>query len=247
MVHTITTSTANSRSYSWTVQAGLPDGTNYRIKISDVANNDVHDYSDYFEIKSPSAVKTITVTSPTSSSVWVKGNPYQITWMSTGTIASVRIDVYSSTTLVHTISTSTENDGAHYWTAQSGLPDGTNYRVRISDVTDGGVNDYSDYFEIASQYSGSISITNPISTTTWVMGTYATITWSSTGNLPTVRIELYKENTLWHTIASQTVNDGDWGWTVPTSFTAGAQYRVYIFCVENPDVDVMSSYFSITT
>ncbi len=50
---TISASTLNNGSYSWTIPSGLVNSTQYQIKITDVSNSSTYDFSDYFEIYTP--------------------------------------------------------------------------------------------------------------------------------------------------------------------------------------------------
>ncbi len=235
LTQTLSSSTVNDGSYSWSISTGLSDGSSYRIKIIDTTDSGVYDYSDYFQLTTANP-KMITVTSPTSSSSWTKGNTYTITWSTSGSIFNVKIELYSSASLVETLTTSTPNDGTHSWSIDSGLTAGTNFRIKITDAADSGVFDYSDYFEIKNTFSGTIIVTAPTSSTTWVKGTYGSITWTCTGGVPNVRIELYKAGVLWQTVGDPAVNDGEFGWTVPTGLADGSQYQIMIFCIEYPFV-----------
>ena len=50
---TISASTPNDGSYSWTIPSGFVNSSQYQIKITDVSNSSFYDYSDYFEIFTP--------------------------------------------------------------------------------------------------------------------------------------------------------------------------------------------------
>ena len=90
---------ANSGSYTWsTVPTYLEDGTDYTIKISDANDSEVFNESDAFTLEE----KTITVTEPTSSTVWSQGDSAEITWTSTGSVSNVNIKLYhQQLSLIH--------------------------------------------------------------------------------------------------------------------------------------------------
>ncbi len=83
---TISTSTTNTGSYSWTLPSGLDNSTLYQIKISDVSNFSTYGFSSYFEIYTPHSPLTphtsgdsITVTNPFGTSAkWESGITHYI-------------------------------------------------------------------------------------------------------------------------------------------------------------------------
>ncbi|MFX0092094.1 MAG: Ser-Thr-rich GPI-anchored membrane family protein [Candidatus Hodarchaeota archaeon] len=108
----LTASAPNNGSYKWEIWSWTSPGT-YKFKIkgmSSLSAEDVEDWSDYFTIQDP-VPKSITVTNPSSSSTWAIGSAYAIEWTSTGNITNVKIELYSGSTLVETIASSTNNDG----------------------------------------------------------------------------------------------------------------------------------------
>jgi len=104
--------------------------------------------------KDVSVAKSITVTDPTSSTVWNKGQSAEITWTSTGTINDVKIDLYKGGTFNQTIVSSTVNNSSYTWTeVDTSLADGTDYNVRISITDDSSIYGESGEFQIMT--SGS--------------------------------------------------------------------------------------------
>jgi len=61
----------------------------------------------------------------------------------------------------------------------------------------------------------TITITNPTSSSVWYIDNVYTITWTWTGDVPTVGIVLYYENASFHSIIYGAENDGGYTWTVP--------------------------------
>ncbi len=57
----IISSTSNDGVFSWSIPSDLDDSTQYQIKITDVSNSLINDFSDFFEIKSPSKKKETTI------------------------------------------------------------------------------------------------------------------------------------------------------------------------------------------
>ena len=372
---TIISSIANDGTYTWaTVNSTLADGTDYKVRISSTTDSGIYGESDAFIIGDIS----ITVTEPTNSTTWTKGQSADITWTSTGTISDVKIDLYKGGTFNQTIVSSTTNNGSYTWTGvYISLVDGTDYKVRISSTSDSSVYGESDEFQITSlsisdavdnfdltwstggdadwfgqtgsyyydgdalqsgavsdnqlsyvqttvtgagsikfywkvsseeyfdyltfyvdgvavpgyQISGEvdweqktysigegshlvkweykrdvilssgsdcgwldkvelimnpITITNPTSSTHWTQGYTADITWTSTGTISNVKIDLYKGSTLNTTIASDTINDGSHSWTVDSSLSMGSDYKIRISSTVDSGLYGESSTFQIS-
>ena len=237
---TIEPSTENDGTYTWTVNASLTDGSDYKVRISSVSEPGIYDESDNFTIEE----KSITVTGPISSTIWTKGDSSNITWTSTGAISNVQIELYKAGAFQETIESSTVNDGNFTWTqVNPTLTDGSDYKVRISWVSDTGVFDESDEFTIEEK---SITITEPTSSTIWTKGAAANITWTSSGTISDVKIELYKGSILLETIESSTANDGSYSWTQVNPLLAdGSDYKVRISWVSDTGVFDESEEFAI--
>ena len=237
---TIVSSTENDGSYLWTVDPSLTDGTDYKVRISSPDDSTVYGESDAFTIEE----KSITVTEPTSTTVWARGFPADITWTSNGTISDVMIDLYKGDTLNQTIVSSTANDGSYTWMeVVTSLADGTDYKVRISSIEDSTVYGESDAFRIEDK---SITVTEPTDTTVWTRGFPADITWTSNGMISNVKIDLYKGGTFNQTIVSSTANDGSYTWTqVDTSLADGSDYKVRVSSTSDTSIYGESDDFTI--
>ena len=85
VVQTLSSSTENDGTYSWTIPTTLTTGTDYRVRITSTTNTAVTDVSNnYFTITT--STPSITVTSPDGGETWNKGTSYPITWSSTGSL-----------------------------------------------------------------------------------------------------------------------------------------------------------------
>jgi len=94
--------------------------------------------------------KSITVTEPTTSTIWTIGQSADITWTSTGAISDVKIDLYKGETFNQTIISSTTNDASYTWSGVDiSLANGTDYKVRVSSTSDSTVYGDSDEFKIS--------------------------------------------------------------------------------------------------
>jgi len=241
LVMEIVASTPNDGEYSWTIPSGLADSTLYQVLISDVVNPATDDLSDYFEIFNP----IITITAPDSTSVWETGTSQSITWTSTGSSSDVKLELYENDVLVMEIVASTPNDGEYSWTIPSGLADSTLYQVLISDVANLATDDFSDYFEIFT-VPDTITVTIPDGLTAWETGTTHSITWTSTGGITNVKIELYKGDVFDREIVASTPNDGSYDWTIPIDLDDDIDYKIKISDVSNPATYDESPNFALT-
>jgi hypothetical protein len=111
-------------------------------------------------------------------------------------------------------------------------------------TTDTGVNDESDDFTIEAK---SITVTEPTSTTIWTKGASANITWTYTGTISNVKIELYRGGSLEQIIVSSTANTGTYTWTqVNPGLPSAKNFKVKIICISVPEIFDESDSFEIT-
>ena len=100
------------------------------------------------------------VISPNGGEVWEKNKTYEIKWApgsNTGTMA--RITLWSGGSLYTTIVSDTENDGSFLWTISSSIPTASDYRVRITSLSNQSIYDLSDnYFSITTKVDLSSKI-----------------------------------------------------------------------------------------
>ena len=189
----------------------------------------------------------ITVTNPTSSSNWLELSIYTIQWTSTGNIDDVKIELYKGATFLEEITDLfgyTVNDGEYdFYVSTAENYDGTDYRIKITDYDDPNVYDYSDYFSINIR-SGTITVTSPSSASSWQVGTMQSITWTSTGNILNVDIEIYKGTVLEYYIYDVS-NLGIKIWDIDAAIETGTDWRVKISNSDNSAQNEWSDYFEI--
>ncbi|MFX1312440.1 MAG: Ser-Thr-rich GPI-anchored membrane family protein, partial [Promethearchaeota archaeon] len=193
----------------------------------------------------PSIPDSLNVTSPNSSSSWETGTTHSITWISEGSITNVKIELFKDGVFVLEITSNTTNDGDFSWTIPAGLDDSTQYQINISDVSNPDTYNLSEYFEIYTP--NSITVTSPDSSSSWEAETTHSVTWTSTGSITNVKIELYKDGVFVLEIVASTGNDGDFSWTIPAGLDNSTQYQVNISDVSNPDTYDLSDNFEIFT
>jgi len=95
------------------------------------------------EPTAPSSSNKITVVSPNGGESFLAGTSNAITW--TNNISDdVKIDLYKGGSIFYTIISSTSNGGQYTWTIPDTIQSGTDYRVKITSVVNGSINDLSD-------------------------------------------------------------------------------------------------------
>ena len=79
---------------------------------------------------------SITVLSPNGGESWLIGTTHTIKWSSTGNHRSnVRIELFKAGILNRTISVSTANDGSYRWKILSTQVLGTDYKIKITNMS----------------------------------------------------------------------------------------------------------------
>ncbi len=143
VVETIESSTDNDGSQNWTVPTTVADRTDYKIRISCASDLKIYGESGSFAITAANLV----VNQPTSTTFWGKGETKDIKWTSTVS-GSVRIDLLKGTTPYFPIVDNTANSGSFTWTISPDLEDRTDYRIRITHLSDANVKGESPAFII---------------------------------------------------------------------------------------------------
>jgi hypothetical protein len=246
VVQTLSSSTSNDGTYSWTIPSTQATGTDYRIRITSATSASITDTSNSnFIITSATSTPSIIVTSPNGGESWVPGTTPTITWTSSGSVGSyVNIYLLKAGAVVQTISTYTLNDGSFAsWTIPDGFTMGTDYRIRITSATSASITDTSNSnFIITSATSTpSITVISPDGGESWarMMGTGKyLIQWSYTGNPgSTVKIELLDGGVLSKVLTSGTsigsAGSGSYSWTISSDTELGTNYMIRVTSTSN--------------
>ena len=249
---TITSSTANDGSFSWTPSTGLTAASDYSIRVTDTANSSYSDTSNStFTIQAPASC-TLTVTAPNGGETWTTGQQQTISWSSSGTAcgANVKIELLKGGSLNSTITSSTANDGSFSWSPSTGLTAASDYSIRVTDTANSSYSDTSNStFTIQAPSSCTLTVTAPNGGETWTTGQQQTITWSSNGTAcgANVKIELLKGGSLNSTITSSTANNGSFSWTPSTGLTAASDYSIRVTDTANSSYsDTSNATFTLT-
>ena len=181
----IVAATPNTGTYGLTV----PDviSSTLKARVSDVNNAQAFDISNNnFKIQG-----ALTIASPNGAEQWVVGTSQNITWTTTGTVANVKLE-YSTNGFTDELQTvliiaSTPNINTYGWTIPDAIS--STLKVRLTNVADSVVSDLSNAnFTI----KGSVTLTAPNGSETWIVGNTNNITWTRTGSFTNVKLEYSK-------------------------------------------------------
>lgn len=134
-----TTATVYSSLWSsaWVVNLPVdsPSGT-WRFE----ASYNGQTYETHFNVNSPVA---ISVASPNGGEQWQRLQPHAVTWAD-NLGGEVNIELYRDNLYVDTLVSNTPSDGSFLWTPSAALISGPGYSLRVTSVTNPGVQDSSD-------------------------------------------------------------------------------------------------------
>ena len=226
---------------------GLTSGTYYFIVVA--YNETGYTLSDCLQV-------TVSMTEPpgpftltsTAGSPDTDGN-FDLTWTSSSGADNYSIYRYSSyISEINGFLTLIAEGVTDLQRALSGYSDGTYYFIIEAQNEDGDT--LSDCIMVEVQIPvvvDNIIVTNPDSNSIWEIGTSHIISWTSTGSISNVKIELYKGGALERTIIANTPNDDSFEWTIPTDLTDGIDYQIRISDASNPTTYGESPDFALTT
>ena len=236
---TLSSSSPSNGTYPWTVPVTVTAASDYKIKITSTADNNIYGYSNLFTI---SDGLSITVTSPTTGNDWKKGTNQTITW-SDNIPDNVIIDLYKGTSQLLTLSSSTSSTGTYPWIVPLTLTAASDYKIKITSTVDNNVYDYSNLFTISDGLS--ITVTSPTTGTDWKKGTNQTISWSDNIS-DNVIIELFKGTSQLLTINTSAPSTGTYAWTLPMTITPANDYKIKITSTADNNLNAYSYYFTIS-
>ncbi len=164
------------------------------------------------------------VSSPNGGEQWERGKTYSVTWSDTVT-GSVRIELLKGGSPVDTLTNATQSDGLFSWSIPLDVIVGSDYRIRITSISDPAVYDVSEAnFSIITP---TITVTYPNGNHTLYGGSVVDILWTSGGTVGDVKI-LYSTNngTDWYSVITSTSNDGNHLWIVPDVISSQCKIKI---------------------
>ncbi|MCI0513459.1 VCBS repeat-containing protein, partial [candidate division KSB1 bacterium] len=213
------TNTANDGVQSWLVTG--PAAASCLVRISEVDGTPVDQSNAAFTIYQP---ETITLTAPNGDETWAIGSNQNIQWTSIGNFSNVKIEISRNNGLSwETLFAASPNDGAQTWAVTG--PTGAACRLRIADV-DGSPVDQSDGAFTIFQPE-SLTLLAPNGGENWALGSSQNISWTSTGAVGNVKIEISRNNAVsWEMLWADTPNDGLESWQVTGPASATCRVRI---------------------
>gem|GEM_PF-4723276 len=232
---------SNDYSDPWSI----PEGINSDQCLLRMTSRNYPNVSATSEVFSIHSLPSISITEPSVYTTWTAGTTQIITWTSqnAGTPFRVEYSTDGGSTWT-TFSSNTGNDGTDYWPIPSDIAS-DQCKIRLTSMQYPNVTATSDTFSIHPEPAGSITITAPTSSTSWTAGTTQTITWTSQNAGTPFKVE-YSTNggSSWTTFSSNTGNDGDDHWPIPSSIDSD-QCRIRLTSMQYPTVTATSGTFSI--
>jgi len=274
-MYTIATQTSNDGIFEWTPASTIPDGS-YIVRVS--GGNLSDDSDSYFKLVTV-ATPSITVLSPNGGEKWEIGKSYQIKFNivegKSGYVdllvfpegsesAYVFNDFFNNQKLyagVHTSNwTISQNVSLGKFLVKAYLKtlpvEGNTISRDISDAP----------FSIVAAATPSITVLSPNGGETWVVGSTQTIKWSSSGFLPTAKVNISLRdiknterfdpyvNYGGRIIAQSVPNNGYYSWTIPEKLgwwqlnMLGVPYKIVVEVVDDHgSTDSSDAPFSIVT
>jgi len=189
--------------------------------------------------------KSITVTTPTSETLWERGTGQYITWETTGKIINLIIELWKGGIFQLTIVIDTKNDQAKYWEIPNATIADDDYRIKIIDSSNTSIFAFSEEFEIYTV--PDLWVVTPHSASAWKADSSEFITWETSGRIfvQNVDIELYDGIEFKLSIVNNTPNDGIYLWFIPYDPKPGHEWSIKIKDSKNPSINGFSDHFEI--
>jgi len=256
----IAQSVPSTGTFNWVVPntTTMVPGIDYKVKIMSLFNNTgtasvVFDFSDNdFTIAEGQNTGQITVIAPNGGESWIVGCPGFIQWVTSSTTGPVKIELFKSDLFYMTICPQVPGGmNSFTWIPPSSVIPGSDFKVKVSSLTNIAGFDFSDdFFSITM---GSITVVTPNGGEAWDKGTMHPVLWSDNlcGN---VRIELWKGGIFNSVIAHSVPSNGTFNWLIPntTTLIPGNDYKIKIMSMFNSSgtaslvYDYSDNDFSIT-
>jgi len=183
--------------------------------------------------------KSITVTHPAADTTWYLGDSGLISWISTGSISAVKIEISRTAGASWTtLADSLENSGEFRWIISGDAADSC--QIKISDF-ENHIFAASAFFQIAEK--PALQITSPQNGDHWYVGQRYSIAWTSRGFIQLVALALSRDGgQTWEDLGTA-FNVGQSLWTV--SGPVSDQCQIRISDSQNSDRFAISGIFSI--
>ncbi|MBS4058540.1 MAG: T9SS type A sorting domain-containing protein, partial [Bacteroidales bacterium] len=222
--------------YGWTIDAGIPAATNYKIMVTSTTDNSVLGESEFdFEITATPPQTNIIIEQPTLPGLyWLRGSSYLISW--TDNVPNNVVDIVlcnSGGTELATLKSGAEGS-TWVWTIPALTYAPGDYRIKVKY---GGISGSSIFtFHIGDSPTGAyINLLQPnVDGITWLENHDYLISWED--NIPgTVDIYYYRTSNLTEVPIATDVAGSTYVWSIP-AMTDGVDYFVKIYSHADPTI-----------
>lgn len=258
LCETIAIETPNDGSYTWTVMPCDPLLGNispraYRIRIVDLGGETINQSEANFTIGGEC---TLLATLPTGGQMFCRESDMTIRWSASECCgASVKIELLRMGRVFDVIAEATENDGVFVypippcdegspWSPDDPCPPAEGYQIRITDLSNGLVDETNGTFEIHGPCT--LDVYEPMEGATFCVGEPIEINWLHgycCGKR--VSIELLHEGTPCLTIVPETLNDGNYTWSAEQCGGQSTGYALRMTDLATGEVDLSHGTFTI--
>lgn len=185
----------------------------------------------------------LTVVAPNGGEMYAQDAIVEITWTSMDLVGAVNIELYRGGAYDSDIVLDEPDNGTYSWTVPAAQANGGDYRVRVSSADEPAVFDESDAdFVIDAR---SIAVTAPNGGEEVIAGNLLPITWTSTGTIPLVDIEVHRAGMPDSIIVEGVDNNGAFDWPIETDRVHAADYTIMIRDPDGPAMDVSDAPFTV--
>lgn len=198
----------------------------------------------------PKPDKVFKVLSPNGGEIYQKGETVKLTFKNE-LEGDVAISLYKAGEFVYTINAAETSKDSSLWVVPTTLTTGTDYKIRIENLSDSTKFDLSDANFTVAPAGEYIIVNSSNGGDIWLKGQTKHITWLD--NISgTVDIFLYKNGISISelTSISPEPSDGDYAWVIPDdgTFLDGADYQFLIVSTDTPAVyDFSDHVFCLAT
>jgi len=228
----------------WPSTYDMPSGGIYRIKIYDYYNANISAFSDDFRF-----IYNDHQISP-SYPPWyegehlAQGSPQYISCSYSGNIQFINVELWTRNLEFQYRIYTREPPTFFGWTVPYWVPAGQ-YRIAMYEPDDPQICSYGEWFYIDATKPNSLTLTAPPDGGIVYSGRNYDITWSSTGAVQRVNVELYNESTLIANLSKSQLNNGLYSWAVTNSFAPGTNYYLKLVSTTNQSMYDLSGPFEI--
>ena len=225
---------SGSGSYSVTIPASTPLGTDYKIRVTSASTLTCTDTSNGSFAIGVDPGSSITVQVPNGGENWVQGSLHTLRWTYAGTPGTmVMIEALRGETVLAVITPGTPlgsgGSGSFDLTFPYNTPLASDYCIRVSSTTNPGYSDTSDHpFTIIS----AITVSTPNGGEEYKIGSALPMSWTYTGTPGSlVNIDVIKGGAILKTLAGIPIGSGGSGSynvTIPPGTPLGPDYTIRI-------------------